>query len=531
MKKKTFLIIVFSVFLFLLRGQDKKYEILATVDSAEIKVGERLLYTLQVKLLDSITKLKFSPKPNFNPFEILENLPIDTIKASSHYLFTKQYALIQFDSGRYVLPPQKVLIEDELFLSDSILIEVKTIPVDTVQKKIYDIKSIISIEKNYDLLYKKILFWGGVLIFLGLLFYFILFKRKHLFLKNKNLLPFERAIYELKALETFSLETQEEYKAYYSHLTDIVKKYLEKEVKIFALENTTDELLIKLDTLKKTKEIKFKKETLDNLKKLLQIADLIKFAKASVDINDAKEDKSITESIIVQIREAIPEPDFENIRKQEEHLKFLKKEKRKKQFKIVLLSALGVLVLGIVSSIIIFGYYPVRDTLLLHPTKKIISKKWITSGYGSPIVRISAPDVLLRQKNTPPNQHIFTLNNMGDKIFMELKISKGETIGKDIDADSYTSRIISKFESLGAINILIKNDEYQLNSIKVPRIYGSLDYPKKSSNKRVRCNYTIFIIPFEKGNIQITILYEQADRYTKRIQEKIVNSLKFPNLK
>jgi len=531
MKKKILLTILFSVFLFVSRGQNKNYKISVAVDSSEIKIGERLFYTLQVKLPNNITKLNFPPKPNFNSFEILESFPIDTIRASDHYLFTKKYALIQFDSGMYVLPPQKVLVNNKLFLSDSIRVKVKTIPVDTIQKKIYDIKPIIPIKKNYNLIYKNI-FWGvGILIFLGLLFYFILFKRKQLFFKNKKLLPFERAIHDLKTLEKFSLETQEEYKTYYSYLTDIVKKYLEEEVKISALENTTDELLIKLETLKKTKKVKFKKETLDNLKKLLQTADLIKFAKAFVETSDVKNDTSITKSVIVQTREVIPEPDFESIKKQEEHLRFLRKEKRKKQFKIILLSMLGALILGIVSSIIIFGYYPVRDTLLFYPTKRIINKKWITSSYGSPIISVSAPDVLLRKKNTPPNEHIFTLNNMGDEIYAELKISKGEIIGKNIDIESYVSRVISKFEAVGGINILIKNDEFDLNLTKVPRIYGSLDYPKKSSNKRIRCDYTIFIIPFEKGNITITILYKREDRYAKQIQERIINSLKFPNLK
>ena len=57
---------------------------------------------------------------------------------------------------------------------------------------------------------------------------------------------------ELKELESFTPTEQEEYKNYYSRLTDVVRRYLEEEAKITALESTTDELLLKLEALKKS---------------------------------------------------------------------------------------------------------------------------------------------------------------------------------------------------------------------------------------------------------------------------------------
>ena len=62
--------------------------------------------------------------------------------------------------------------------------------------------------------------------------------------------PFDRAIEELKALENERLSAQEEYKKYYSRLTDVVRRYLEEEAKIDALESTSEELLIKLELRK-----------------------------------------------------------------------------------------------------------------------------------------------------------------------------------------------------------------------------------------------------------------------------------------
>ena len=63
--------------------------------------------------------------------------------------------------------------------------------------------------------------------------------------RARELPPFERAIEELKALESETLSEQEEFKQYYSRLTDVVRRYLEEEAKIDALESTSEELLVK----------------------------------------------------------------------------------------------------------------------------------------------------------------------------------------------------------------------------------------------------------------------------------------------
>ena len=62
--------------------------------------------------------------------------------------------------------------------------------------------------------------------------------------------PFERAIKELKKLESFVLKKDQDYKQYYSSLTGIVRRYLEEDAKVSALESTSDQLLIKLELLK-----------------------------------------------------------------------------------------------------------------------------------------------------------------------------------------------------------------------------------------------------------------------------------------
>ncbi len=89
------------------------FDLKTAVDTTQLRIGEQLNYSIQLKS-DSILDLTFTEKPIFAPFELLEESPLDTIQAQGHYLFTKKYALIQFDSGAYWLPSQKIGINGSL---------------------------------------------------------------------------------------------------------------------------------------------------------------------------------------------------------------------------------------------------------------------------------------------------------------------------------------------------------------------------------------------------------------------------------
>ena len=59
------------------------------VDTTTVKIGEQLNYILQIKA-DSTAQVLFPEQPLFAPFELLEESPIDTLRAQSHYLYTKK---------------------------------------------------------------------------------------------------------------------------------------------------------------------------------------------------------------------------------------------------------------------------------------------------------------------------------------------------------------------------------------------------------------------------------------------------------
>ena len=83
-------------------------------------------------------------------------------------------------------------------------------------------------------------------------------------------------------LKAEKLWQQGQVKTYQSRLTHIIREYLENRYNIPALESTTDEILHYL------KKVDFDNQWKDKLQNILQIADLVKFAKAKppVDFHD-----------------------------------------------------------------------------------------------------------------------------------------------------------------------------------------------------------------------------------------------------
>ncbi len=535
--KKAILLLLFFFPIFALMAQNVG-EVNVAVDTTRVMIGAQLNYTLQVKA-DSTAQIVFPEQPLFAPFEILEESPIDTIRTQTHYLFTKRYALIQFDSGSYSLAQQQIFINGFSKITDSLRIEVLNVEVDTLKQNLFDIKPIKLVDKNYDALIAKIVWSFLVLIVLIAIIYTYFFQKRRKELREMELAPFDRAIGELKALETEKPSDQEEFKDYYSRLTDVVRRYLEEEAKISALESTSDELLLKLEALKDNGKLELELATLKSLKTVLKTADLVKFAKELPQYGIANNDRKAVEAVVIETKEALPEPTEEELREQAAYKVLLAKKRRQER---LLWGSAGLVILALVTlvtSMAIYGYYPVRDTLLRYPTKTLYSGQWVESQYGTPPIRIATPDVLERIPGTEENEVHFVYGDLDKAFYVDVHFAmqpvKRGTTSDPQKADKETEAnkgqeiingIIANFESKGAVNILIKDDQITLPSdIEVLKIYGTLDYPKKGESERVRSNYTTLLFAFKEGTISVTMMYAKDDRYGNQIEERIINSL------
>ena len=210
----------------------------------------------------------------------------------------KKYTLTSFDSGRYVIPGQEIFIKDKRFLTDQVIIDVATVQVDTIKQPMHHIKEI----QNEPYLFSDYLnyFWGliALLIVIGLILYFVLRDKPTEEEIISRIPPFDTAKMRLKELDGKELISQNKIKLYYVELTDIVRTFIERELNIPALESTTDELLETITDFNNSSNLDIPKETLYKLQKLLQEADLVKFAKSKPLQNEIALHRGDAEGII-----------------------------------------------------------------------------------------------------------------------------------------------------------------------------------------------------------------------------------------
>lgn len=533
--RKTFLLFFPLVLFSFTSGIGQVYkEIIIAVDSTEFKIGEQINIRFQVKG-DSLSKIQFPEQPNFAPFELLEIFPLDTIRAQTHYLFTKKYALIQFDSGNYWIPKQKILINGVNAISDSISIRINTVVVDTLKQPLFDIKPLVKLERGYKELTKQIAVIFFILLVLAFLIFLGLRFQKKREEKRKKIPPFERALLELKALEEERPRLQEEYKSYYSKLTEVVRRYLEEEANITALESTSKELLKKLELLIDAGKLDLSTETLLSLKQVLEHADLVKFARSAPEFEVATSDRNIVEDVVIKTQEALPEPTQEEIEATAAFQKELKNKKFKFQLKI---AGLGILVLTIIVfliSIYKYGFENVKDTLIQYPTKVLMNNQWVQSQYGTPPIFLSTPEVLIRKAETQKGITIFSAGDPLNTVYVQINFleqappEEGKEKSEEEqqqEAQDLINEILASLEQDGATNMLINPDPYKTkDGSEVIQLSGTLDLLNPESKERTRCRLRSIILPFNQVQVELRILYDKEDRYGEEIENRIIESL------
>lgn len=512
-----------------------KPEIKSGVDVTEIKIGEQINFTINVGI-EPTDQVIFPEGQTFAPLEMVESFAVDTLRENAKLTLLKKYALTQFDSGSYTLPKQNILINQKVFTTDSLRIYVNTVPVDTIAQQLYDIKDIINVEKSSDIPW----FWIlgvvlGLLLIAGALYWFVWRKKKLTEEEKVALLPpYDRAMLELKKLETSKYLIQDEYKEYYSELTDIVRSYLEEDVHISALESTTDQLIEKLEMLKDAGNLKLDNDTIYQFKQILQTSDLVKFAKSKPTTSAAEQDRKAIEQIVTKTKDAIPPPTEEELLMREEYLEELERKNHRRKIIITAITVAVVFLVGIGVAIKHFGFTYVKDTFLGHPTKELLEEKeWITSAYGAPPIIIETPRVLLRQEvNLTPElkESIKNIQIFGYRsaigLFTIGVTSTTLTQPVEPDLEQSVSFFIKNLEAQGAKNIVTKTDEFATASgIKGVKIYGSGKFAVPESKELVNGKYSILSFGGKGFQQQIILTWLDDDPYAEEMVDRILSSV------
>ena len=269
----------------------------AEIDTTNIRIGEQF----QLKISVAETQNVIIPKIQLKGLEVIDSTRIDTIKNS----LIRRYILTGFDSGAFYIPQQQIFVKNQAFLTDSLLINIATIAIDTAKVKKFPIKSIKKEPYTFDDFKIYIYLILAILAIIGFwIYWFVIRKRKETedAPTYRTLPPFEEAILRLNELDEKLLWQNNKIKEYYSELTEIVRGYIERELKVPALENTTDEVLAMIKDFKNLDSIETSKETIKKLKDLLREADLVKFAKSKPLAIEIEDDRRDAEFIIGHLK-------------------------------------------------------------------------------------------------------------------------------------------------------------------------------------------------------------------------------------
>ena len=267
--------------LFSLNAYAQNNSAVATLDKANIPIGEQTVLHISVhvpsnisvafpKLADSIGKIKIVGAAKTDSLT-------DTKNASSK-IITQSFTLTAFDPGTYIIPPFEFHTNTGYFRTNAITLKVNAVLVDTT-KAFYDIKQPFLVNYTFwDWLRDHwiwVLLSALLLIVLAMAAFYLNSRLKHpLIIKAPPVLTAAQlAFKKLNELRDKKLWQQGKVKAYYIELTDIIRDYLESIYKIQAHEQTSDEIFVSLH------QHQLPEGAIDILKKILPLADLVKFAK------------------------------------------------------------------------------------------------------------------------------------------------------------------------------------------------------------------------------------------------------------
>ena len=522
-------------------------EVKVETNTKNIKIGEQIQYKVSVET-PADTPVSFPEGQTFAPLEMVKTRAADTLRDGGKYRLVKEYYLTQFDEGKYTIPSQKIRINNKDYFTDSLLVEVHTVAIDTLKQPLYDIKPIQEVKKPFTSYGWILTIIAAVLLLLIVAFVYFVFirKKKFPFLQTqKKLPPFDRAIQDLKELQNSKYLIQSQHKEYYTRLTDIVKAYLEEEVHILAKESTTDELLTKINLLQEKGKLNLNQETITNLKRVLQTADLVKFAKNKPSDDNAEYDRETIENVVIKTKEAIPlEPtDEQAINEARQKALALKRQKRKR---LLIRIGVGILLFFLLGGVgLYFGYRTLKNWLFNPYVAELNEGKWVTSDYGYPITELTTPKVLMRKqivditgfKPIIHSQSTFYFGSLNSELYIMTNIITfvKETGGNSsergdgnisLDPQLVNEIVLAQLDKAGAKNITTLQEEYTTPAgVKGMKVFGEMTLPDKNGNP-FKANYELYSFT-ENGALQQLLITYINDFNAKAIAKRVVNSIAF----
>lgn len=260
-------------------GQQK---VIAEADSIRHIVGDKISVRISAPKMSGMKSYIVQADFTKSKFEQIDTVKVDTSSKKEAVIYV--FHVAAYDSGKFYFPPITINYKkgkdtgsEKIIITDSIPIQISRIPVDTTQppKPIKDPAGV-----PYSL--SELLPWilGGMAI-IGILIFVIWYTRRKRKLSGENIPkiplkpPFDEAMEALVKLRKEKLWEQGESKDYHIALTDILRRYIHRRWNVDAFEMTSAEIM------KALRGISLSKTSKKELREVLELADLVKFAKRS----------------------------------------------------------------------------------------------------------------------------------------------------------------------------------------------------------------------------------------------------------
>lgn len=330
------------------------------MDSLQLLIGQQTILHLKATARKGarIVLPSFKPQDQIVPgVEVVEQSKGDTMQMGDDRIqVSRDYTLTSFDEKVYVVPALDVKIDGKNYHGNPLALKVLTVPVDTVHpNQFYPAKGVQ--DNPFEWSEWSFAFWLSLLMIIicGAMIYL-----RNRLKKNKPIIARIRIVKRVPAHEKALREindikhhhtsaSQETQKEYYTQLTNTLRAYIVSRFGFNAMEMTSGEIIERLRASGDQKMI-------DELRMLFSTADLVKFAKYEIPMNE-------NDANLVNAINFIDQTKTDEQPKEEKIVPTLSTEDQKSQQQRRLIKTL--LWVGGISVVAIFGYIVYQVVMLV----------------------------------------------------------------------------------------------------------------------------------------------------------------------
>ncbi len=252
----------------------------ASIDSTMLMIGDQTAMHLSVtQEANERVEMPVFGETLQDGIEIVDRSAVDTTTLPDGRLqLSQELTLTSFKDSLFAVAPIAVVSGGDTFWTEPMALNV-------IQP--FEVDSSLAITDIKDIEKAPIYWWGiirWILLALGIIglfigaYYGVLWYRKHFFKEEEVIEPEllrpadEVALEKLDEIKAQKIWKDGKVKEYQTELTDVVREYIGRRFDVQSTEKTSDETLRAMKPL-------IDKELFAKLSKMLQLADLVKFAK------------------------------------------------------------------------------------------------------------------------------------------------------------------------------------------------------------------------------------------------------------